>query len=90
MTVYRATSARYADMFDILYVLCEPNGSLAKCHSVEDTPSGITVMYDEDGFVAGAEVSDFLERYKVPSTITVDAKTPFQLRIDSVEEPVLA
>lgn len=88
MTVYRASSARYADLFDILYVLCGADGSLSRCSTVEDTPSGITVMYDRDGSVIGAEVSDFSERYSVPSTIRVDAKRPFDLRIDSIEEPV--
>lgn len=85
MTVYRAKSARYADLFDILYVLCGADGSLSKCHSVEDTPSGITVMYDREGSVIGAEVSDFSERFVVPSTIKVDAKRPFELRIDNID-----
>ena len=90
MTVYRASSARYADLFDILYVLCGTNGSLSLCSSVEDTPSGITVMYDRNGSVIGAEVSDFSERYTVPSTIRVDAKKPFDLRIDAIEAPAQA
>lgn len=86
MTVYQASSARYADLFDILYVLCGADGSLTKCRSVEDTPSGFTVMYGDDGSVIGVEVSDFSERYSVPSTIDVDAKEPFRLRVDSIED----
>ncbi|NJE80695.1 hypothetical protein E0L17_05060 [Olsenella sp. SW781] len=81
MRSYSAASASYADVVDMLYVLIDPSGSLSRCHSVEDTPSGITVMYSADGSAIGAEVSDFLERYSLPATIHVDAREPFDLTI---------
>lgn len=83
MRAYRASSASYASVVDMLYVLISPNGSLSACHSIEDTPSGITVMYAKDGSVVGAEVSGFLERYELPATISVDSSSPFEITVDS-------
>ena len=85
MRSYSAASASYADVVDMLYVLLDPNGSLAGCHSVEDTPSGITVMYVADGSAIGAEVSDFSERYSLPATIHVDARTPFDITVNEAD-----
>lgn len=83
MRAYRASSASYASVIDMLYILLDPNGSLSACHAIEDTPSGITVMYGADGSVVGAEVPDFLECYKIPATITVDSNVPFEISVDS-------
>lgn len=85
MRSYRAASASYADVVDMLYILLDPNGSLSMCHSVEDTPSGITVMYAPDGSAIGAEVSDFSERYSLPATIHVDAKSPFDISVSEAD-----
>lgn len=85
MGVCRAVSASYAQIIDMLYVLCKEGGSLSRCHSIEDTPSGITVMYDEDGSVIGAEISDFSERYDIPASILVDSSNPFMLSVDKAD-----
>ena len=80
---YRASSASYASAVDMLYIIIDPSGCLSACHSIEDTPSGITVMYASDGSVIGAEVPDFLERYDLPATIEVDSSNPFEIMVDS-------
>ena len=85
MRTYSAASASYADVVDMLYVMLDQNGSLARCHSIEDTPSGITVMYAADGSAIGAEVSDFSERYSLPATIHVDARTPFDITVSEAD-----
>lgn len=85
MRSYSAALASYADVVDMLYVLLDPNGSLAGCHFVEDTPSGITVMYAADGSAIGAEVSDFSERYSLPATIHVDARTPSDITVNEAD-----
>lgn len=83
MTTYEAKKASYASTVDMLYVLLDPNGDLSACSSIEDTPSGITVMYDRAGNAIGAEVPDFMEDYGVPATIPVDSKRPFNLHVSS-------
>ena len=50
-----------------------------------DPPSGITVMYAADGSAIGAEVSDFSERYSLPATIHVDARTPFDITVKETD-----
>lgn len=85
MRTYSASSASYTDVVDMLYVLIDPDGNLSRCHSVEDTPSGITVMYAADGSAIGAEVSDFSERYSLPATIHVDAKSPFDISVSEAD-----
>lgn len=85
MGVCKAISASYAQVIDMLYVLCKEGVGLSRCRSVEDTPSGITVMYDEDGSVIGAEISDFSERYDIPASIRVDSSKPFTLSVDKAE-----
>lgn len=82
MRTYAASSASYADVVDMLYVLLDLNGSLSSCHSIEDTPSGIIVMYDAHGAVVGAEVPDFSERYRLPAMISVDSRVPFEISVD--------
>lgn len=77
--------AAYASAVDMLYIFCKDNGSLDFCHEIEDTPSGITVMYDNDGSVIGAEVPDFAKRYAIPATINVDAVKPFDLVVNTAE-----
>lgn len=87
MTTYSIEKGRaaYHALFDMLYVGYGDN-SLDLCHSIEDTPSGITVMYDEDGKFAGAEIPFFAERYPtVPAIIAVDAAVPFTLFIADVQ-----
>lgn len=80
---YRASSASYASAVDMLYVIIDPSGDLSSCHSIEDTPSGITVMYASDGSVVGAEIPGFLERYGLPAKIEIDSSTPFEITVDS-------
>lgn len=83
MTMYSidADRAAYHKLLDILYVGYGMN-SLDLCHSLEDTPSGITVMYDENGAFAGAEIPYFSERFgSFPATIEVDSTVPFGLAI---------
>lgn len=90
MSGYKAVRASYADAIDMLYVLCKEGASLSSCDSLEDTPSGFTVMYDGSGSVLGVEVSDFAERFQLPASIPVDAKTPFVLDVDEAEGLVVA
>jgi len=85
MNEYKAVRATYAHAVDMLYIICKDDGSLDFCHEIEDTPSGITVMYDNDGSVIGAEISDFARRYTVPTTINVDTVKPFDIVINSAE-----
>ena len=85
MTTYSidADRAAYHGLLDILYVGYGLN-SLDLCHSIEDTPSGITVMYDEHGVFAGAEIPYFSERFSgFPVTVEVDSAVPFGLSIPS-------
>ena len=73
--------AAYYAPLDILYVGYGDN-SLDKCHEIEDTPSGITVMYDDNNNFAGAEVYSFSSRISsIPGIITIDAKNPFKIFI---------
>ena len=83
MLTVKALRAGYADVADILYVTSSEDADLSSCYRLEDTPSGITVNYDDSGRVLGAEISDFSSSYKVPVKIVVDAETPFILDIDS-------
>ena len=81
MTCLVAQSASYVGSVDVLYVNFNGRESLSACHAVEDTPSGITVMYSEDGAVVGCEVMDFSERYRLPAKIRVDTKNPFEVSV---------
>ncbi|GEM_PF-5358474 len=83
MRTYAASSASYAGAVDMLYVLINPNGDMSACHAIEDTPSGITVMYDRRGAVIGAEVPDFSERFSLPAMIPVDSHNPFAISVDN-------
>lgn len=78
----KAVRAGYAGIVDMMYVTCREDADLSLCHAVEDTPSGITIMYDADGSVIGVEISDFSCRYSIPARIEVDAQNPFTLDID--------
>ena len=85
MTTYSidVDRAAYHELLDILYVGYGPS-SLDLCHSLEDTPSGITVMYDECGAFAGAEIPCFSERSGgFPAAVEVDSAVPFGLSIPS-------
>lgn len=82
MAAVKAVRAGYASVIDMMYVTCLDDADLSSCYEVEDTPSGITVMYSEDGRVIGAEISDFSLRFSLPASISVDAKNPFTLDID--------
>lgn len=85
MTCLSAKDASYVGAVDVLYVRLGDNKSLSVCHSVEDTPSGITVMYSADGSVVGCEVADFSERYSIPAVIKVDTKKPFELSVERAD-----
>ena len=74
--------ASYYEPLDILY-LTYGDGSLSCCDAVEDTPSGVTVMYGEDGELDAAEIYDLFERISsLPATILIDAAVPFTLTIN--------
>ncbi len=77
----KATRAAYAEAADVLYVTCSPESSLSLCHSVEDTPSGMTVMRDAEGRVSGVEVCDFSGRFSIPGLIPVDSDDPFTISV---------
>lgn len=79
----RAVDSRYEGYADALYILCKRDASLSSCFAVEDTPSGITVMYDCDGSVIGVEVFDLSDKYyEMPSRIHIDAKAPFDIELN--------
>lgn len=79
----RAIDSRYEGHADVLYVLCKRNASLSSCSALEDTPSGITVMYDCDGSVIGVEVFDLSDKYcEMPSRIHIDARVPFDIELN--------
>lgn len=82
MMAVKAVRAGYAAIVDMMYVTCRDGADLSACGRIEDTPSGITVMYGDDGGVVGAEISDFYSRYDLPASIVVDAREPFRLDID--------
>ena len=87
MTTYSIEKGRasYHALLDMLYV-GYGNNSLDLCHSIEDTPSGITVMYDERGVFAGAEIPYFSKRSEgFPATVEVDSSSPFGLLIPSAK-----
>lgn len=78
-----AIDSRYEGYADVLYVLCKRDASLSSCYAVEDTPSGISVMYDCDGSVIGVEVFDLSEKYyEMPSRIHIDARVPFDIELN--------
>lgn len=77
-----ALRAGYAEIVDMMYVTCRDGVDLSLACSIEDTPSGITVMYGDSGEVIGAEISDFSDKFGIPASINVDAKVPFVLNID--------
>ena len=77
----RDLRASYFEPLDILYVAYGDH-SLDSCHTIEDTPSGITVMYDDENCFAGAEIYDLSKRVQsLPATLLVDAKTPFLIKM---------
>lgn len=77
--------AVYHELADMLYI-GYGSGTLDLCDSVEDTPSGITVMY-RGGEFAGAEVPFVSERYpSMPGRISVDSVRPFDIVLDAVEK----
>lgn len=79
--IARADAAYYS-LLDILYV----GDVVSACDTVEDTPSGVTVMYNNDGSFAGAEIPDFVERgYGFDDSIEVDASEPFKLALSGAE-----
>lgn len=81
-----ADRAAYHKLLDILYV-GYGLGSLDSCCSLEDTPSGITVMYDENGSFAGAEIPFFSERFgDFPVVIEIDSVVPFGLSVSSAAD----
>lgn len=73
------TNASYNPFIDMLYV-----GECESCYSIEDTPSGITVMYEKDGTVLGVEIPYFTENYsEAPVDISVDSSVPFCISVFS-------
>lgn len=83
METYKIESGRaaYYKPLDILYI-GYGNNSLDRCHAIEDTPSGITVMFDENNAFAGAEVNNFSSRVSsIPAIIDVDSINPFKILI---------
>lgn len=68
--------ARYVSAVDTLYA-----GDVdSPCSSVEDTPTGIVVMYGSDGSPIGIEVPCFAERYRnLPAIVDVDSVEPFSV-----------
>ena len=70
--------ASYHTLLDMLYA-----GDVSSpCYKVEDTPSGMTVMYSSSGNPIGVEVSDFSNWND--SDVLVDAETPFVLKVGIV------
>ncbi|MFR7671482.1 MAG: hypothetical protein ACLU0O_13105 [Collinsella sp.] len=62
---------------------CKRDASLSSCSALEDTPSGVTVMYDCDGSVIGVEVFDLSDKYcEMPSRIHIDARAPFDIELN--------
>ncbi len=66
--------ASYHALLDMLYA-----GDVSSpCDKIEDTPSGMTVMYSSDGTPIGVEISQFSKRDS--DDVIVDAKSPFILK----------
>ena len=75
--------AAYHRLLDVLYVGFS-DGGLESCSRIEDTPSGITVMYSSDGSPSGIEVpyfSSFSDGF--PVRLIVDAESPFEVDVES-------
>lgn len=82
MKRYSAGKASYHKMLDIMYVGIN-DAHLDICDKIEDTPSGIIVMYDNNGAFAGAEIPLFSKRFgNLPAVVSVDASDPFELTIN--------
>jgi hypothetical protein len=85
MNRYAAEKASYHKLLDILYVGSD-GSDLDCCDHIEDTPSGIIVMYNKDGSFAGAEIPLFRKKYgKLPAIIDIDTLEPFELSVDSAK-----
>lgn len=85
MKTYTAQKDRaaYHRLLDVLYVGFT-DGGLENCSKIEDTPSGITVMYSKDGTPSGIEVprfSSFSDGF--PARLIIDAESPFEVDVKS-------
>ena len=86
MEVYRIDPDRaaYYAPLDVLYIGYGDN-SLDSCHAIEDTPSGICVMYDRNGLFAGAEIYDASKTISgTPCVVTIDASVPFRINLPAI------
>ena len=73
--------ASYHRVIDVLFA-----GDVSSpCYSIEDTPSGMTVMRAEDGSPTGVEIPDFCKRFpELPDIIEVDSTEPFSFSVDGL------
>lgn len=78
--------AAYHKILDVLYVGFS-DGGLESCSRIEDTPSGITVMYSKDGMPTGVEVPKFSSISSgFPARVFVDSASPFEVNVVSARK----